>query len=671
MQVSEDQDAIADFDDARSVVQDMDQNGKMQSRRAPPTSTSLRETARDSLSAPARIVRGRRELLQDSLDTTNLSVENEQRNPADSVEDFTAEPLSHRVPLAKGLVKLVAASRPLQDVQVDAGNEDAGDENAAASNSLAARKSAPMLFMLTPFLKDHSVDSSDQLPALERSSSNPLRNIRAPVQDLMHGLKRSRSFSAHEAFMRHMLHSEGDTAHPQALNHSNQHAVIGSSKSDSQIDAKYIAENLASDAPFSQAGGHQGAFRHDGSMLVKTVDQREREFYDNAKYRNTWPTAFLPAYYGACGKNNDSIRIENLTFGMKYPCVLDLKLGTSSVEDAEASRMKKIRMKSLDRVTKTKAVGVRLEGMSVHRAMARSLITASKNQSHIISAALISLYDVLLFFLTDESGVRTDIALRFKNILQGILYYFENENDQYLFIGSSILLVYDNDNREPYSRWARAITKATKLGPQDVTGLTSRTRVEVRMIDFAHVGPIPDGQKRDDGYITGLRSIINALESICIGSVQAMFTFVSAAMEAAEALEPSGTTFQDGDELQQSSSTGYSSSAANHARMMSEASATGDAGVGSERFGIAEGNSRVSYSERRHRRLDSLRRVRRQRGSVDVDDDGHLGTGSAAPGSRDRFAASDTLKNVPFTFATLFRRLQAVASSQNDDTASR
>lgn len=98
--------------------------------------------------------------------------------------------------------------------------------------------------------------------------------------------------------------------------------------------------------------------------------------------------------------------------------------------------------------------------------------------------------------------------------LERLLHHFENNNNQFLFIGSSILLIYDNDNTSPHSRWARALERATKLHPDTYASLRRKTRVDVRMIDFAHTGPLPKNMRRDEGYITGLKSIVGALRLV-------------------------------------------------------------------------------------------------------------------------------------------------------------
>lgn len=93
---------------------------------------------------------------------------------------------------------------------------------------------------------------------------------------------------------------------------------------------------------------------------------------------------------------------------------------------------------------------------------------------------------------------------------------------RFLFVGSSILLIYDNDNAAPHSRWARALERATQLRPDSYAALRRKTRVNVRMIDFAHAGPLPSGQRRDHGYITGLKTIIDALGRVTCAAAAAV-----------------------------------------------------------------------------------------------------------------------------------------------------
>lgn len=57
------------------------------------------------------------------------------------------------------------------------------------------------------------------------------------------------------------------------------------------------------------------------------------------------------------GSNSDRIGLDNLLHGMKCPCVMDLKMGTRSVESSEQNIMKKVKMAALDVFTRTAFTG--------------------------------------------------------------------------------------------------------------------------------------------------------------------------------------------------------------------------------------------------------------------------------------------------------------------------
>lgn len=288
---------------------------------------------------------------------------------------------------------------------------------------------------------------------------------------------------------------------------------------------------------FNQAGGHKDTFTMDGDTLIKRVAGREMQFYEDAQ-TGAWPASLLPRYYGRVG--NDGIKIENLTHGYSRPCVIDLKMGEQTVESGEGSLLKQIRMKVLDHVTRSRSEGCRLEGLSMYRTLEKRFVKGTKRQTHSLSANVrVSIQDVLTFFLTDESGVRSDIALRFQTAIEQILEQFKR-NKKYLFIGSSLLLMYDNDNRAPYMHWARALRKLHTIAPHvtlsddQISGLTRRTRCDVRMIDFAHTGPLPPGKIKDDGYIHGLENILKALRAIRVYRQKPIFSFHLAAIDMME-----------------------------------------------------------------------------------------------------------------------------------------
>eukprot|EP00737_Agarophyton_chilense_P001056 gb/GEZJ01001174.1/.p1 GENE.gb/GEZJ01001174.1/~~gb/GEZJ01001174.1/.p1 ORF type:complete len:489 (-),score=67.07 gb/GEZJ01001174.1/:619-1962(-) len=263
------------------------------------------------------------------------------------------------------------------------------------------------------------------------------------------------------------------------------------------------------DPSFRQAAGHGGSFKKEGHTLVKKAPEREADFYEMAQ-NGYWPSRLIPAYHGRV--HPSSIKIENLVFSYKRPCVIDIKMGIHTVEEQETNLFKKLKMNALDLVTGSRSEGCRLEGLSMYRAMAH--VTGNKAQSHSVSMSnRVTLRDVLTFFLTDESGVRTDVAQRFQQMIQDILHHFA-----------------------PYRLWSRALRHLHTINPNarisedNIVGLTRRTKCDVRMIDFAHWNPTTDGT-RDEGYILGLNTILDALRSIRFCRAKPIFSMRNAVQD--------------------------------------------------------------------------------------------------------------------------------------------
>lgn len=379
---------------------------------------------------------------------------------------------------------------------------------------------------------------------LERTSSKRGSSERSGASRAMALLTRVASDGA-DKFGRKRL--DGRTSHHitlqrgEALSASGLPAVRMSPVGNIVLPSTFHFESLddANERGFSQAGGHVGTFSAHGATLRKRASHREAAFYESAR-AGRWPVQFLPAFHGRCMVDGvEGIVLQDLTYGMQRPCVMDLKMGFESVEPSERRVFKRLRHAAIDHLTGSKQSGVRLEGMSMYRSLEKRRMKGNRAQSHVVSAYLgVSLQDVLTFFLTDESGVRTDIALRFQAHIEAILHYFTKYNLHHLFIGSSILLIYDNDNSAPHMRWARALQRlhtvsdAKPISPDRLATLTRRTNVDVRMIDFAHTSAMPRGQTRDHGYIQGLQTILTALKAIRAHRTRPIFSIADAAIDA-------------------------------------------------------------------------------------------------------------------------------------------
>jgi hypothetical protein len=191
--------------------------------------------------------------------------------------------------------------------------------------------------------------------------------------------------------------------------------------------------------------------------------------------------------------------LEDLTSPYSSPCVMDVKMGSQSW-DASASAEK--RCKEDLKWPAQARLGLRFTGMSVNGTLhGRSYCHALPCEGDAGPLA------ALATFLSDGQGsLRLDAAAAFVAQLRDILAWFTVQSE-FLFISSSLLFVYEGGAARSTS------TTTTSSAPPPT----------LRMIDFAHVHSLQAQQQglaqaseaRDQGYITGLHTLIRCLEGLC------------------------------------------------------------------------------------------------------------------------------------------------------------
>lgn len=176
------------------------------------------------------------------------------------------------------------------------------------------------------------------------------------------------------------------------------------------------------------------------------------------------------------------IVLEDLTTKFSKPSIMDIKVGVqtwdenASPEKAEAERRK---------YPTQQVVGFRFTGMRVWNEAERRFKEHGRSFGYALDEQ--NLHKAFEEYLHDGTRVRTELIPPLLDRLREIESWFESQSD-FRFYGSSLLFVYDSSSSQP--------------------------KLDVRMIDFAHVWPITEPNGRDDGYLLGLRNIKRCLQRV-------------------------------------------------------------------------------------------------------------------------------------------------------------
>jgi inositol-hexakisphosphate kinase len=244
-------------------------------------------------------------------------------------------------------------------------------------------------------------------------------------------------------------------------------------------------------APTIQLAGHIGAFtKLDGGRIRKLVKKEEAAFYRGLAARNLDAEIlpYIPKFFGIEEHDGkEYIVIEDITADMAKPTLMDMKMGTSSV-DPLTNPEKRAAMDLKDKKTTTCSLGMRVCGVNIQNIADGTVFKQGKPWGKAITVE--QMPGAVKQFFHDGKKLRLDVAAHFLEDVQRILAWWTKQSVFCLY-SSSLLFVFD-------------------------ASVENSVKAQIRVIDYAHPIDITDGS-HDEGMIFGLQNLVKHLEDLIAG----------------------------------------------------------------------------------------------------------------------------------------------------------
>uniref|UniRef100_A0A8C8SHB5 Kinase n=1 Tax=Pelusios castaneus TaxID=367368 RepID=A0A8C8SHB5_9SAUR len=279
-----------------------------------------------------------------------------------------------------------------------------------------------------------------------------------------------------------------------------------------------LTEAIGDSCPGKMPLNTEHKYHMDVSALMEDANgnQPERDGY------NPWGLychqQHLNHMSSKCNENklHQYLLLENVVSQYKYPCILDLKMGTRQHGD-DASEEKAARHIKRCKESTSKSLGARICGMQVYQADTDQFLCKDKYYGRKLSPD--GFRQAFYQFLHNGNRLRTDLLKPIVSMLKALQSVIKKQSS-YRFYSSSLLIIYDGQERKEEKE---TLDNHSQGHFQNINCTmphgTDHPKVDVRMIDFAHTTCkgskynhiIYDGP--DQGYIFGLENIVKILEN--------------------------------------------------------------------------------------------------------------------------------------------------------------
>lgn len=285
---------------------------------------------------------------------------------------------------------------------------------------------------------------------------------------------------------------------------------------------------------------HRGLLLHQDGFVLKPVQappkgEREMSFYQQISSSllpvDTEMYALTPKFYGTErlrgavheGENahhhNHYLVLEDLTQGMRRPCVMDIKIGAKTY-GPDASPAKR-RQEDGKYVGTKKPLGFSVLGI-ISREGADGRDTRRWDKTFGLSLATEEATSLLHnFFNWQEGGcgdgesaagvqaaAKLTVVRHFHTLLVQVVDFFRHRQHRYHFYASSLLFLYDYDVicRITAQQQQQEAVIGCDTGDDGGGGIMPANYIRLKLIDFAHVFPAAGGCP-DENFLFGVENL--------------------------------------------------------------------------------------------------------------------------------------------------------------------